>query len=79
MISKTFNRYIWLLNLLLQEKQLTFDEISKRWKESNMGDNKPMPLRTFHNIVVPLKNCLVSKSNATHPKGTSTTSPILKY
>ena len=48
MISKTFNRYIWLLNLLLQEKLLTFDEISKRWKESNMGDNKPMPLRTFH-------------------------------
>ena len=48
MISKTFNRYIWLLNLLLQEKQMTFDEISKRWKESNMGDNKPLPLRTFH-------------------------------
>ena len=48
MISKTFNRYIWLLNILLQEKQMTFDEISKRWKESNMGDNKPLPLRTFH-------------------------------
>ena len=48
MISKTFNRYIWLLNLLLQEKQMTFGEISKRWKESNMGDNKPLPLRTFH-------------------------------
>ena len=27
---------------------MTFDEISKRWKESNMGDNKPLPLRTFH-------------------------------
>ena len=48
MISKTFNRYIWLLNLLLQEKQMTFDEISKRWKESNMGDNNSLPLRTFH-------------------------------
>ena len=48
MISKTFNRYIWLLNILLQEKQLTFDEISKRWQESNLGDNKPLPLRTFH-------------------------------
>lgn len=48
MISKTFNRYIWLLNLLLQEKQMTFEEISKRWKESNIRDNKPMPLRTFH-------------------------------
>ena len=48
MISKTFNRYIWLLDILLQEKQLTFDEISKRWQESNLGDNKPLPLRTFH-------------------------------
>lgn len=48
MISKTFNRYIWLLNLLLQEMLMTFDEISKRWKGSNMGDNKPLPLRTFH-------------------------------
>lgn len=27
---------------------MTFDEISKRWKDSNMGDDKPMPLRTFH-------------------------------
>ena len=48
MISKTFNRYIWLLDVLLREKQMTFDEISKRWQESNMGDNKPLPLRTFH-------------------------------
>lgn len=48
MISKTFNRYIWLLHLLLEEKQLTFDEISKRWQASNLGDNKPLPLRTFH-------------------------------
>ena len=48
MISKTFNRYIWLLDVLLQEKQLTFDEISQRWQASNVGDNKPLPLRTFH-------------------------------
>ena len=48
MISKTFNRYIWLLNTLLQEKQITFDEISKRWESSCVGDGKPMPLRTFH-------------------------------
>ena len=48
MISKTFNRYIWLLDVLLQEKQMTFDEISQRWQASNLGDNKPLPLRTFH-------------------------------
>ena len=48
MLSKTFNRYIWLLDILLQEKKMTFDEISNRWKGSNIGNNKPLPLRTFH-------------------------------
>lgn len=48
MISKTFNRYIWLLNRLLQQKKLTFEEISKRWVDSHLGDGKPLALRTFH-------------------------------
>ena len=38
MVSKTFNRYIWLLNTLLQQ----------RWKDSYLGDGKPLALRTFH-------------------------------
>lgn len=48
MISKTLNRYIWLLNTLLQQKELTFEEISKRWIDSHLGDGKPLALRTFH-------------------------------
>lgn len=48
MISRTFNRYIWLLNTLLQEKQMTFEEISRRWQLSNIGDGRSIPLRTFH-------------------------------
>ena len=48
MISKTFNRYIWLMNTLLQHKQLTFEEINVLWKESCLGDGAPLPLRTFH-------------------------------
>ena len=48
MISKTFNRYIWLLNTLLQQRRLTFEEISNRWKDSCLGDGKPLALRTFH-------------------------------
>lgn len=48
MISRTFNRYIWLLNTLLQHGRLTFDEISKRWQNSCLGDGKPFALRTFH-------------------------------
>lgn len=48
MVSKTFNRYIWLLNTLLQQRRLTFEEISYRWRDSYLGDGKPLALRTFH-------------------------------
>ena len=48
MVSKTFNRYIWLLNILLQRKKMTFEEISDEWQRSNLGNNERMPLRTFH-------------------------------
>lgn len=48
MISKTFNRYIWLMNTLLQYKQLTFEEINVLWMGSCLGDGAPLPLRTFH-------------------------------
>lgn len=48
MISKTFNRYIWLLNTLLHQRKLTFEEISNRWRDSYLSDGKPLALRTFH-------------------------------
>ena len=48
MISKTLNRYIWLLNTLMQKGKLTFEEISELWQKSNQGDGTPIPLRTFH-------------------------------
>lgn len=48
MVSKTYNRYVWLLNLLLQKKKMSFAEISECWKNSALGDGRPMPLRTFH-------------------------------
>lgn len=48
MISRTFNRYIWLLNTLLQHGRLTFEEINRRWQNSYLGDGKPFALRTFH-------------------------------
>lgn len=36
------------MNTLLQQKELTFEEISKRWTDSHLGDSKPLALRTFH-------------------------------
>ena len=48
MISKTFNRYIWLLNTLPHQRRLTFEEISFRWKDSYMGDGKTLALRKHY-------------------------------
>ena len=48
MISKTFNRYIWLLNTLLQHKQLSYEEMNVLWKECRLGNGVQLSLRTFH-------------------------------
>ena len=48
MISKTFNRYIWLLNTLLQHKQLSYEEMNVLWKECRLGNGAQLSLRTFH-------------------------------
>ena len=47
MISKTYYRYIWLLNILLPGNPLTYEDIVDLWKKDpNGGDS--YPLRTFH-------------------------------
>ena len=47
MIGKTYYRYLWLLNLLLDSGPLTFDDISMMW-EMNPSADGPLPIRTFH-------------------------------
>ena len=47
MISKTYRRYIWLLDLLLNNSPLSFDDICMMWEKSPMCDES-LALRTFH-------------------------------
>lgn len=47
MRSKTYSKYIWLLNTLLNNKPLTIDEINKLWEEYPAYDGA-IPLSTFH-------------------------------
>ena len=47
MISKTYYRYIWLLDTLLTSRPLTIDEINTLWEDCPACDG-PIPLRTFH-------------------------------
>ena len=48
MISKTYYKYIWLLNTLLTSTPLTIDEINLLWEDCPASDGQPIPLRTFH-------------------------------
>lgn len=48
MISKTYYRYIWLLDTLLAKAPLTIDKINMLWKDCPASDGRPIPLRTFH-------------------------------
>ena len=47
MISKTYYRYIWLLDTLLNSCPLTIEEINMLWEDCPLS-NGPIPLRTFH-------------------------------
>lgn len=46
--SKTVNRYVWLFDVLLRNKQLTYQEISDLWEKSSLSEGQPFPHRTFH-------------------------------
>ena len=48
MASKAINRYVWLINTLMQRKSLTFKEICDLWDRSSLNDGKALALRTFH-------------------------------
>ena len=47
MISKTYYKYIWLLDTLLTCHPLTIDEINMLWENCPASDG-PIPPRTFH-------------------------------
>ena len=47
MISKTYYKYIWLLDLLLTSDPLPFEDICMMW-EANPAFDGPLPIRSFH-------------------------------
>lgn len=47
MISKTYNRYLWLLNTLLQYKKLSLKQLQRKWENSSVNDGSDLSRRTF--------------------------------
>lgn len=69
MASNVINRYVWLLNTLLQQKTLSLREISELWQKSGLGDNKPLARRTFQmhrNAIEELFNICINYDSASN-------------
>lgn len=49
MAANIFGRYIWLINLIRCRPYITFKEISRKWEDSELGNGKPLPWKTFMN------------------------------
>lgn len=48
MISKTYIRYIWLLDTLYTSDPLTYDDVVMLWEDSPYAYMGGLPIRTFH-------------------------------
>lgn len=49
MAENLLGKYVWLMDILLRYKRLTFQEINNLWQRSESGSGDELPLRTFHN------------------------------
>ena len=50
MAKSYFNRYVWLLDTIMQHGHITQTDLSDLWQRSALNDDgTPLPSRTFHN------------------------------
>lgn len=55
--SNLLDRYVWLVDLLVQNRYLSFAEIDEAWRESDLNPRKePMPKKTFQNHCAKIKS-----------------------
>ncbi|MCL2073424.1 MAG: WYL domain-containing protein [Marinilabiliaceae bacterium] len=48
--ANLFRRYAWLVDTIYRKEKITFDEINKLWKRSNLNESEEtLPRRTFNN------------------------------
>ena len=47
-MNNIYNRYIWLLHTVYQERKVTFERLCEIWKHYFLYNGKPLSLRTFH-------------------------------
>lgn len=48
MAKSIANKYVWLVETIYNAGRITFDEISRKWEETDLSEGMPLALRTFH-------------------------------
>lgn len=47
-MNNLLNKYVWLVETIYKAKQITFEEINKKWLENEISEGVELALRTFH-------------------------------
>ena len=55
MTKDLFDKYIWLVDTIYRARKITFEEINERWLRSRLSEGEDIPLRTFHNWRIAIK------------------------
>lgn len=65
--SNLLDRYVWLVDLLVQNRYMSFAEIDEAWGESDLNPKKePMPKKTFQNHCAKIKSLFGIEIKCTH-------------
>ena len=48
MAKNTINKYVWLADTIYRAKKISFEDINRRWLDSDMSDGESLSIRTFH-------------------------------
>ena len=48
MAKNLLNKYVWLVETIYKAKKISFEEINRRWLDSDISDGETLSIRTFH-------------------------------
>jgi len=48
MTNNLLNKYVWLVETICKAKRITFEEINRKWLDSEISEGAELALRTFH-------------------------------
>lgn len=48
MASNQINKYVWLVDTIHRARKISFEEINRKWLDSDLSEGVELPKRTFH-------------------------------